>query len=118
MSFEKLIRIPTDRIGALIGKSGQIKSKIEQLFKQYKQVLHEMKNCGNWENTVVEFRLSSILKEEWFVYGTHWKKVHKRWNFKILILKLRAIKIIFVHFVLNSNVLLYDYYFDLKIKIN
>jgi ribosomal RNA assembly protein len=30
MSFEKLIRIPTDRIGALIGKSGQIKSRIEQ----------------------------------------------------------------------------------------
>ena len=30
MSFEKLIRIPTDRIGALIGKSGQIKSKIEK----------------------------------------------------------------------------------------
>ena len=30
MSFEKLIRIPVDRIGALIGKSGQIKSKIEQ----------------------------------------------------------------------------------------
>jgi len=29
MSFEKLIRIPVDRIGALIGKSGQIKSKIE-----------------------------------------------------------------------------------------
>jgi len=30
MSFEKLIRIPVDRIGVLIGKSGQIKSKIEQ----------------------------------------------------------------------------------------
>jgi len=30
MSFEKLIRIPIDRIGVLIGKSGQIKSKIEQ----------------------------------------------------------------------------------------
>ena len=30
MSFEKLIRIPVDRIGALIGKSGQIKTKIEQ----------------------------------------------------------------------------------------
>lgn len=30
MSFEKLIRIPTDRIGVLIGKSGEIKSKIEQ----------------------------------------------------------------------------------------
>ena len=30
MSFEKLIRIPTDRIGVLIGKSGYIKSKIEK----------------------------------------------------------------------------------------
>ena len=30
MSFEKLIRIPTDRIGVLIGKSGETKSKIEQ----------------------------------------------------------------------------------------
>jgi ribosomal RNA assembly protein len=30
MSFEKLIRIPNDRIGALIGKSGKIKSKIEK----------------------------------------------------------------------------------------
>ncbi len=31
MSFEKLIRIPNDRIGVLIGKSGIVKSKIEQL---------------------------------------------------------------------------------------
>lgn len=30
MSFEKLIRIPNDRIGALIGKSGSVKSKIEK----------------------------------------------------------------------------------------
>jgi len=30
MSFEKLIRIPEDRIGVLIGKSGKIKSKIEK----------------------------------------------------------------------------------------
>jgi ribosomal RNA assembly protein len=30
MSFEKLIRIPNDRIGALIGKSGSVKSKIEE----------------------------------------------------------------------------------------
>ena len=29
MSFEKLIRIPNDRVGALIGKSGSVKSKIE-----------------------------------------------------------------------------------------
>ncbi|HSB50931.1 MAG TPA: KH domain-containing protein [Nitrosopumilaceae archaeon] len=29
MSFEKLIRIPTDRIGVLIGKSGKTKSQIE-----------------------------------------------------------------------------------------
>ena len=29
MSFEKLIRIPNDRIAVLIGKSGNIKSKIE-----------------------------------------------------------------------------------------
>jgi len=28
MSFEKLIRIPEDRVGALIGKSGKTKSKI------------------------------------------------------------------------------------------
>lgn len=31
MSFEKLIRIPNDRIAVLIGKSGSIKSKIENL---------------------------------------------------------------------------------------
>ena len=30
MSFEKLIRIPEDRVGVLIGKSGKIKSKIEK----------------------------------------------------------------------------------------
>jgi len=30
MSFEKIIRIPEDRIGVLIGKSGQTKSKIEK----------------------------------------------------------------------------------------
>lgn len=30
MSFEKLIRIPSDRIGALIGKSGNVKSRIEE----------------------------------------------------------------------------------------
>jgi len=30
MSFEKLIRIPKDRIGARIGKSGRIKSKMEK----------------------------------------------------------------------------------------
>ncbi|MGH1521473.1 MAG: KH domain-containing protein [Nitrosopumilus sp.] len=29
MSFEKLIRIPNDRIAVLIGKSGRVKSKIE-----------------------------------------------------------------------------------------
>jgi ribosomal RNA assembly protein len=31
MSFEKLIRIPNDRIAVLIGKSGNVKSKIENL---------------------------------------------------------------------------------------
>ena len=31
MSFEKLIRIPEDRVGVLIGKSGKTKSKIEEL---------------------------------------------------------------------------------------
>ena len=31
MSFEKLIRISNDRIAVLIGKSGNVKSKIEQL---------------------------------------------------------------------------------------
>lgn len=30
MSFEKIIRIPTDRVGALIGKSGKVKSRIEK----------------------------------------------------------------------------------------
>ena len=30
MSFEKIIRIPTDRVGALIGKSGKTKSEIEK----------------------------------------------------------------------------------------
>ena len=30
MSFEKLIRIPADRVGVLIGKSGKTKSKIEK----------------------------------------------------------------------------------------
>lgn len=31
MSFEKILRIPDERIGVLIGKSGNVKSKIEQL---------------------------------------------------------------------------------------
>jgi ribosomal RNA assembly protein len=31
MIFEKLIRIPNDRIAVLIGKSGSVKSKIEQI---------------------------------------------------------------------------------------
>ena len=31
MSFEKLIRIPNDRIAVLIGKSGNVKSKIETM---------------------------------------------------------------------------------------
>jgi len=31
MSFEKLIRIPNDRVAVLIGKSGSVKSKIEEL---------------------------------------------------------------------------------------
>ncbi|MEJ2259370.1 MAG: KH domain-containing protein, partial [Nitrosopumilaceae archaeon] len=31
MSFEKLIRIPNDRIAVLIGKSGSVKSKIEEV---------------------------------------------------------------------------------------
>ena len=31
MSFEKLLRIPTERVGVLIGKSGRVKSKIENL---------------------------------------------------------------------------------------
>ena len=31
MSFEKLLRIPNERIAVLIGKSGSVKSKIEQL---------------------------------------------------------------------------------------
>jgi len=31
MSFDKLIRIPNDRIAVLIGKSGNAKSKIEKL---------------------------------------------------------------------------------------
>jgi ribosomal RNA assembly protein len=31
MSFEKLLRIPTERIAVLIGKSGNVKSRIEQL---------------------------------------------------------------------------------------
>ncbi len=30
MSFEKIIRIPADRVGALIGKSGKVKSQIEK----------------------------------------------------------------------------------------
>ena len=30
MSFEKLIRIPNDRIAVLIGKAGNVKSKIEE----------------------------------------------------------------------------------------
>jgi len=31
MSFEKILRIPNERIAVLIGKSGSVKSKIEQL---------------------------------------------------------------------------------------
>jgi ribosomal RNA assembly protein len=30
MSFEKIIRIPVDRVGALIGRSGKVKSQIEK----------------------------------------------------------------------------------------
>ncbi len=30
MSFEKLIRIPVDRIGVIIGKSGKTKHQIEK----------------------------------------------------------------------------------------
>jgi ribosomal RNA assembly protein len=30
MSFDKIIRIPVDRVGALIGKTGKVKSKIEK----------------------------------------------------------------------------------------
>ncbi len=30
MSFEKIIRIPVDRVGALIGKSGKVKQLIEK----------------------------------------------------------------------------------------
>ncbi len=30
MSFEKLLRIPSERIGVLIGKSGEVKSRIEK----------------------------------------------------------------------------------------
>ncbi len=30
MSFEKLLRIPTERIGALIGKNGKVKAQIEK----------------------------------------------------------------------------------------
>ncbi|CAE6495505.1 MAG: KH domain-containing protein [Candidatus Nitrosotenuis sp.] len=31
MSFEKLIRIPADRVGALIGRSGKVKAEIERI---------------------------------------------------------------------------------------
>ncbi|MGI0011116.1 MAG: KH domain-containing protein, partial [Nitrosopumilaceae archaeon] len=31
MSFEKSVLIPLDRIGALIGKAGKVKSKIEKI---------------------------------------------------------------------------------------
>lgn len=30
MSFDKLVRIPVDRVGALIGKSGKVKAQIEK----------------------------------------------------------------------------------------
>lgn len=30
MSFEKIVRIPVDRVGALIGKAGKVKSQIEK----------------------------------------------------------------------------------------
>ena len=30
MSFEKLVRIPEDRVGVLIGKSGKTKSKLKK----------------------------------------------------------------------------------------
>ncbi|MGQ0771499.1 MAG: KH domain-containing protein [Nitrososphaerota archaeon] len=30
MSFEKIVRIPVDRVGSLIGKSGKVKSQIEK----------------------------------------------------------------------------------------
>jgi ribosomal RNA assembly protein len=31
MSFEKLVRIPADRVGALIGRSGKVKAEIERV---------------------------------------------------------------------------------------
>ena len=30
MSFEKLLRIPLDRVGVLIGKKGETKTRVEQ----------------------------------------------------------------------------------------
>ncbi|HII03449.1 MAG TPA: RNA-binding protein, partial [Candidatus Nitrosotenuis sp.] len=30
MSFDKIVRIPVDRVGALIGKSGKVKTQIEK----------------------------------------------------------------------------------------
>ena len=38
MSFEKLIRIPNDRIAVLIGKSGNVKSKIESMCHVYLEI--------------------------------------------------------------------------------
>jgi ribosomal RNA assembly protein len=55
MSFEKIIRIPNDRIAVLIGKSGTVKSKIEQLCFVYLDIDGEtgevlIKSIGNVEN--------------------------------------------------------------------
>ena len=53
MSYEKLIRIPSDRIGALIGKSGKSKKLIEdkklrlKLGKNSKTMLNKHYNLEN-----------------------------------------------------------------------
>ena len=58
MSFEKIIRIPKDRVGALIGKSGKIKSKIENSCSVKLEI--------NSDNGEIE--ISSNIDDEKFLY--------------------------------------------------
>ncbi len=56
MSFEKLLRIPNERIAVLIGKSGNVKSKIEQQCNVSLDINGEtgevlIKSTGNIEKT-------------------------------------------------------------------
>ncbi|MEK6866246.1 MAG: KH domain-containing protein [Thermoproteota archaeon] len=65
MSFEKILRIPNERIAVLIGKSGNVKSKIEQLCYVTLDIDGEtgevlIKSHGNVEN-IQPFKAMEIV---------------------------------------------------------